>query len=55
MGVHVLFISSQAFEKCRKNGISHIPKKSIFEVNEGKLLGHIVSKYGVTIDQWCQN
>jgi hypothetical protein len=51
MGVHVFFIPSQVFEKCRKNGISHIPKKSVFEVNEGKLLGHIVSKDGVTSDQ----
>jgi hypothetical protein len=48
-------ISSQVFEKCIKNGISHIPKQSIFGVNEIKLLGHIVSKDGVTIDRWCQN
>lgn len=31
-------------------GISHNPKKSIFAVHEGKLLGHIVSKQGITID-----
>jgi len=45
-------ISSQVFEKCRKNGISHIPKKSVFVMNEEKLLGHIVPKDGVTIDRW---
>lgn len=40
----------QVFEKCREYGISLNPKKSIFEVHEGKLLGHKVSKDIVTID-----
>jgi hypothetical protein len=40
----------QVFERCRKYGISLNPKKSIFGVDEGKLLGHIISKDGVKID-----
>jgi len=39
------------FERCREFGISLNPKKCIFVVHEGKLLGHIVSKEGVTIDK----
>ena len=31
-------------------GISLNPKKSKFSIQEGKLLGHIVSKYGTKID-----
>ena len=33
-----------------KKGISLNPNKSIFCLTEGKLLGHIVSKYGIKID-----
>ena len=33
-----------------KFGISLNPKKSTFEINEGKLLGHIVSKEGIRLD-----
>jgi len=33
-------------QHCREQGISLNPKKSIFGVTEGKLLGHIVSKDG---------
>ena len=36
--------------KCRKFGLSLNPKKSLFALEEGKLLGHIVSKEGVNID-----
>ena len=36
--------------KCRKYGISLNPKKSNFALEEGKLLGHIISKYGIKID-----
>jgi hypothetical protein len=36
--------------KCRKYGISLNPKKSHFALREGKLLGHIVSTYGVKIN-----
>jgi len=35
---------------CRDRGILLNPKKSIFGVTEGKLLGHIVSKEGIKID-----
>ena len=40
----------QIFSKCRKYGLSLNPKKSIFVVEEGKLLGHIVSEKGICID-----
>ena len=40
----------QAFERCRKYGISLNPAKSILGVDEGKLLGHIIAKDGVKID-----
>ena len=38
------------FEKCRKFRISLNPKKSLFGLEEGKLLGHIISKDGIRID-----
>jgi hypothetical protein len=38
------------FERCRKYGISLNPKKSVFGIDEGKLLGHMDSKGGVSID-----
>jgi hypothetical protein len=38
------------FEKCRKFGISLNPKKSLFGLEEGKFLGHIISKDGIKID-----
>ena len=40
----------QVFTRCRKYGISLNPAKSIFGVDEGKLLGHIISKDGVKVD-----
>jgi hypothetical protein len=40
----------QTFEKCRKFGLSLNPKKSHFAMQEGKLLGHIVSKDGIKVD-----
>jgi hypothetical protein len=36
--------------RCRKFGISLNPSKFIFSVTEGKLLGHIVSDSGTSID-----
>jgi hypothetical protein len=36
--------------KCRRFGLSLNPKKSLFTMKEGKLLGHIVSSEGVRID-----
>lgn len=38
------------FLKCMKFGISLNPKKSHFSLEEGKLLGHRISKYGIRID-----
>jgi hypothetical protein len=35
---------------CRKYGISLNPKKSIFGIDKGNLLGHIVSKGGISVD-----
>ena len=40
----------QVFEKCRKYGISLNPTKSVLGVDDGKLLGHIISEDGVKID-----
>ena len=40
----------QIFDWCRRYGISLNPKKSIFCVIEGKLLGFVVSKDGTMID-----
>eukprot|EP00253_Pinus_taeda_P036509 PITA_36509 len=40
----------RVFLKCRKFGISLNPKKSQFALEEGKLLGHVVSAAGVQID-----
>ena len=38
------------FECCKKYGISLNPKKCVFIVTEGKLLGHVISKKGISID-----
>jgi hypothetical protein len=38
------------FLKCRRYGLSLNPKKYLFSMKEGKLLGHIVSAEGVRID-----
>ena len=38
------------FQRCRKYGISFNPKKSLFSMDEGKLLGHIISMEGIRID-----
>jgi hypothetical protein len=40
----------RVFEKCRKFGISLNPKKILFGLKEGKLLGHIISKDEIKID-----
>jgi hypothetical protein len=40
----------QTFKKCRKFSLSLNPKKSHFAMQEGKLLGHIVSREGIKID-----
>eukprot|EP00253_Pinus_taeda_P013463 PITA_13463 len=38
------------FQKCRKYGISLNPKKSLFAMDEAKLLGHIIFKDGIRVD-----
>jgi len=38
------------FQKCRKYGLSLNLKKSLFAMEEGKLLGHIISKDSIRID-----
>jgi hypothetical protein len=40
----------RVFLKCRRFGLSLNPKKSLFSMQKGKLLGHIVSAEGVRID-----
>lgn len=40
----------RVFIKCKKVGISWNPKKTLFGLEEGKLLGHIISKEGIRID-----
>jgi len=40
----------QVFLTCRKYGISLNPKKYLFGLEEGKLLGHIISKDCIIID-----
>jgi hypothetical protein len=40
----------KVFLKCRRFGLSLNPKKSLFSMKEGKLLGHIVLVEGVRID-----
>lgn len=40
----------RVFIKCRKFGISLNPKKTLFGLEEGKPLGHIISKDGIRID-----
>lgn len=40
----------KVLNRCRQHGISLNPKKSMFFVEEGKFLGHIVSKDGIKID-----
>ena len=38
------------FEKFRKYGLSLNPKNTLFGLQEGKLLGHIISKEGIKVD-----
>ena len=43
----------ETFFKCRNFGLSLNTKKSHFSIQEGKLLGHIVSADGIKIDPEC--
>lgn len=38
------------FIKCKEYGVSLNPRKCMFSTNLGRFLGHIESKYGLTID-----
>jgi len=40
----------QVFQKCKTFGVSLNHKKSIFSLEEGKLLGNIISRDGIKID-----
>lgn len=40
----------KVFEHCWEFGISLNPKKCVFSVHEGKLLGYVVSREGITMD-----
>ena len=40
----------KVFEKCRKYGPSLNPKKTLFGLQEGKILGHIICEEGIKID-----
>ena len=41
----------QVFIKCMEYGVSLNLRKYVFVTNQGKLLGHILSRDGLTIDQ----
>lgn len=45
-----LFHLRKVFKKCRKYDLSLNPKKTLFRLHEGKLLGHIISEEGIKID-----
>ncbi len=45
-----IFHLKQVIERCREFGISLNPKKFVFSIHEGRLLGYIVLKHGTTID-----
>ena len=40
----------RVFQRCRRYGISLNPKKCMFFVTKGKLLGHVISEQGISID-----
>lgn len=40
----------KVLQRCQEHGISLNPKKLIFCVAEGNLLGHILSQEGIRID-----
>ena len=40
----------RVFEKCRRFNLSLNPKKIVFELQEGNILGHIISEKGIKID-----
>ena len=46
----IIYDLKHIFERYKKYGISLNPKKSYFALEEGKLLGFIVSKKGIYIN-----
>ena len=46
---HILDLR-KVFKRCRKFKVSLNPKKCMFGVTEGKLLGHVISERGIMID-----
>ena len=45
-----MFHLKQIFERCRKYSISLNPKKCVFVVLDGNILGDIISTKGISID-----
>lgn len=45
-----LFHLKKVFQRCRRFKVSLNPKKCVFLAHEGKFLGHIISREGLTID-----
>ena len=50
IGVEHIEHLKKVFEKCRTYMICLNPEKCAFMVRQGKILGHIVSKNGISID-----
>lgn len=48
-GDHIVDLC-RVFQRCKKFGISLDPKKCIFGVTKGKLLGHVILEKGISID-----
>jgi hypothetical protein len=47
---HHIHHMRKVFDRCRLYGVSLNPKKCLFVVTQGKLLGHIMCKEGIYID-----
>jgi hypothetical protein len=47
--IHLKYLI-QVFERCRMHRISLNPKKCLFSIPEGNILGHIVNNEGIYID-----
>ena len=45
-----MFHLKQVFERCQKYGIYLNPKKCVFVALDKNILGHIISKKGISID-----
>ena len=47
----IVYSTEKVFLKCKKYGISLNPRKSNFGLEEGILLGHIISKDGIVMER----